>query len=449
MKRLLKTYIGNLFLSHRFYVVLAVIAAIFLIRFFVEELTIIPWIALIAGIVIILVDYFMLFFSARGNVDGERACPARFSNGDENSVSIIVKNNYAFTITAFVIDEIPFQFQKRDTHFLKQVHAGETEKITYFLRPVKRGSYDFGKTRIYVMSPFRLLQRRFVTAEPMEIKVYPSFLQLRKYQLMAETNRWSDAGIRRRRRLGHSMEFEQIKEYVAGDDYRTVNWRATAHTGKLMVNNYTEEKSQQIYCVIDKGRAMKMPFEGLSLLDYAINASLVLSNVALNKQDKAGILTFSERIGSLLPADRRKSQMQAILETLYNQKTRYLESDLERLYITVRKKITQRSLLVLFTNFETLSALQRQLPYLRKIARYHLLLVIFFENTELKQLVDNPAKDVEEIYTKIIAEKFAYEKKLIVKELHQAGIAAILTAPKNVTVNTLNKYLELKARGAI
>jgi uncharacterized protein (DUF58 family) len=216
-----------------------------------------------------------------------------------------------------------------------------------------------------------------------------------------------------------------------------------------MVNHFTDEKSQQIYCVINKGRMMKMPFEGLSLLDYAINASLVLSNVALIKHDKAGLITFSEEIGAFLPADKRATQMNAVLEILHNQKTRYLESDFEKLYSLIRNKITQRSLLVLFTNFESMSSLQRELPFLRKIAKYHLLLVVFFENTEVKQLVEEDAKDVEGVYIKTIAEKFIQEKKMIVKELHKYGILSILTAPQNVTVNTVNKYLELKTRQAI
>jgi uncharacterized protein (DUF58 family) len=141
--------------------------------------------------------------------------------------------------------------------------------------------------------------------------------------------------------------------------------------------------------------------------------------------------------------------MNSVLEILYNQKTRYLESDFEKLYTLVRNKITQRSLLVLFTNFESMSSLQRELPFLRQIARYHLLVVVFFENTEIKQLIEEDAKDVEGVYTKTIAEKFVQEKRMIVKELQKYGILSILTAPKNVTVNTVNKYLELKTRQAI
>jgi uncharacterized protein (DUF58 family) len=251
------------------------------------------------------------------------------------------------------------------------------------------------------------------------------------------------------RKLGHSLEFEQIKEYVRGDDIRTIHWKATARKGQLMVNNYTDERSQQVYCLIDKGRVMKMPFEGLTLLDYAINATLILSSVALIKQDRAGILTFAEQIGNVLVADRKAGQMNQVLELLYRQQTKFLETDFEKLYVFIRTRITQRSLLILFTNFESLSSLQRQLPYIRSIARQHLLLVVFFENTELRQLTETQVDNMEDLYIKTIAERFAYEKRLIVKELQQHGITTILTAPQNLTINTVNKYLELKARRAI
>ena len=192
-----------------------------------------------------------------------------------------------------------------------------------------------------------------------------------------------------------------------------------------------------------------MPFEGLSLLDYAINASLVISNIAMLKQDKAGIITFSHKVQSILLAERRSAQLQKILELLYNQKTGYLESDFEKLYINIKTKVNQRSLLLLYTNFESLSGLQRQLKYLRRLAKDHLLVVIFFENTALKALMDKPAVTTEEVNSKTIAEKFIYEKKLIVKELEKYGIHCILTDPKKLSVNTINKYLELKARGLI
>lgn len=456
MKKRIRYYLGDLFVTRRFYALVGALSVLFVIRFFVPELAALPGVLLLAGVTMVGVDYFLLFLTT-GRVSGARKCPERFSNGDSNEVILSLRNHYAFRVHAGVIDEIPFQFQKRDLYFSAFLPPKGERTLSYQLRPVKRGSYQFGVVRVYVSTRLRWLERRFIVAADQAVKVYPSFLQLRKYQLMAEANRWSETGLRRKRQLGHSMEFEQIKTYVPGDDYRTLNWKATARTGGWMVNNYIEEKSQQIYCVIDKGRAMKMPFEGLSLLDYAVNASLVLSSVALAAQDRAGLITFSSRVGSFLAAEKSTARMREILEVLYNQKTGYPESDFERLYIAIRRHIPQRSLLILFTNFETLSALKRQEPYLRKMATHHRVVVVIFENTEITKLLgagaaaqrgDRPL-DIAGVYTEVIAEKFVYEKKLIILELQRWGIAAILSAPGKVTVNTLNKYLELKARQAI
>ncbi|MBC7652229.1 MAG: DUF58 domain-containing protein, partial [Deinococcales bacterium] len=379
----------------------------------------------------------------------QRSMAERFSNGDDNEVRLDIKNRFSFTTQLQVIDEIPHQFQRRDVLFHLSLQPQVQKHIVYQIRPTKRGLYSFGHIQIFAASPIHFFNRKFTLDKSVDVSVYPSYLQMRKYQLMAISNRLSEAGVKKIRRFGHSMEFEQIKEYVQGDDYRTLNWKATAKSGQLMVNTYSDEKSQQVYCIIDKGRVMKMPFEGLSLLDYAINASLVLCNVALMKQDKAGLITFAERIGSFLKADKRVLQMQMVLETLYNQKTRYLETDFERLYAVLKTKVTQRSLVIVFTNFESLSGMKRQLPYLRKIASQHLLVTVFFENTELVQVLHQPAKNLEAVFTKTIAEQFAYEKRQIVKELNNYGIMSILTAPKDLTINTLNKYLEIKARNLI
>ncbi len=167
------------------------------------------------------------------------------------------------------------------------------------------------------------------------------------------------------------------------------------------------------------------------------------------KQDKAGLITIAEKTGSLVPADRRPTQLNKIMEVLYKEKTRYLETDMEALYISVRAALKQRSLVVFFTNFESMSALERQLPFLKRIAKFHLLLVVFFENTTLKSLSEEPAKNVEGIYIKTIAEKFAFEKKLMVKELTKHGILSLLTPPANLTVNVVNRYLAIKAKQQI
>lgn len=440
--------IRRLYFTRFFYYALAAATGGFVLAFLFPAFLLLVKVLFAVFVLAVVVDGAALFNRGEGLV-ARRTMAEKLSNGSDNPIFIYLENRYPFAVWAEVIDELPFQFQKRDASFGLRLPKKENQVLEYSLRPVRRGLYDFGALNVLVNGPLQLVRRRYRFGQSHSVAVYPSFIQMRQYELLAASRRLSELGIKKVRQLGHSQEFEQIRPYVAGDDQRTINWQASARKAELMVNHYQDEKSQQVYCLIDKGRVMQMPFEGLSLLDYAINASLVLANIALRKKDKAGIVTFSDTIGSILPAEGKVSQIQKILDLLYNQKTRFLETDFEKLYITVRSKIRQRSLLLLFTNFETLSGARRQLPYLRKLSRHHLLLVVFFENTETRALLQTPVTNTEEIYLKAIAEKFAYEKRQIVKELSQHGIQSVLTPPEKLTVNTINKYLEFKARGLI
>ena len=444
-----KRFYKSLFFGRRFYLAMVLVIVLFVLSYLLPFLFNIAKLALLLLLLLSLLDYIILFFS-KGSVSVARIMPERLSNGDLNPIHINTTNDYVFAVDVKMIDEVPFQFQKRDFTLFASLKPGEHRVLSYQLRPTERGEYEFFNINVFVKSRLKLIVRRKVIAAQKKVKVLPSFFQMKRYELMAHSNNLAEAGNRKIRKIGHSLEFEQIKDYVPGDDIRSINWKATARKGgQLMVNNYTDEKSQQVYCILDKGRVMKMPFDDMALLDYAINATLILSSVALIKQDKAGLITFSNEIGSFLPADRRAKQMNSILQLLYDEQTKFPEADYEKLYALMRMRITQRSLVILFTNFESISALQRQLPYIKAIARNHLLLVVFFENTGLRELTEKAATTVEDLYTKTIAEKFEHEKRLIVKELQKHGIPSILTPPQHLTVSVVNKYLEIKARQAI
>lgn len=438
-----KLYLNNLF----FYILLGIIV-LYVLSFMFPALYNMTGYVLLIIMTFLLLDILILFFAKNG-IEGHRITPEKLSNGDENPINISIKNYYTFPISVKIIDEIPFQFQIRNFEIKRKIKASSQDDISYNLRPTERGEYYFGSLNIYVRSPLKLISRRFTFDKNKMTPTYPSYIQLRKYDLMAFSNNLFQYGIKKIRRIGHTMEFEQIKEYVPGDDIRTLNWKATAKKNALMVNQFQDEKSQSVYMIIDKGRVMKMPFNGLSLLDYAINATLVLSNVILKKQDKAGMFAFSKKVENRVFAEKRASQMQKILETLYNIKTDFFESDFSRLYTDIKKNINQRSLIVLYTNFETLDGLHRQMAYLKGIAKSHLLVVVFFNNTELNEIINKKAENIQEVYDKVIAEKFAFEKRLIVNELKKYGIYTVLTQPENLTLDTINKYLEIKARGIL
>lgn len=440
-------FLKSLYFDLRFFYSLFGIAFLFLISFWVPILYNLTWVFSAILLLIIVTEMIMLF--KENSIKAERILPEKFSNSDENIIKIKLKNGYAFKISAEIIDEIPIQFQKRD--FLKRliIPAHQANEFEYSLIPLKRGEYRFGNLNIFTSALLQLVKRRYVFNKDQMVKVYPSFIQMKKLDFLALDQKISLQGIKKIRRIGHTMEFEQIKEYVQGDDVRTINWKASAKNSRLMINQFQDEKAQPVYSIIDCGRVMKMPFEGLSLLDYSINSTLAFSNVALKKKDRVGMMAFSKDLEVFFKASSRLAQLNRIMEGLYNLNPGFLDSDFSFLYSRLRKNVPNRSLIMLYTNFEHISSLKRQLPFLKAIARKHLLVVIFFENTEVLKLTQTSPVTITENAHQTMAEQFAHDKNLMLAELQKHGIHSLLTKPKDLSVNTINKYLEIKARGLL
>jgi uncharacterized protein (DUF58 family) len=401
------------------------------------------------GFVIITIIDLVLVFRVNDPLKCERQVSKLLSLGSINTIKLLVFNNSRSSWRVQVIEELPYQLQIRDHFFYFRLKSNEKNEILYEITPKVRGAYAFGKVHTLIETPAGLIKRRITHDLDSEVPVYPSIIEMKKYELMSISRIATMTGIKRIRRLGHSYEFEQIKNYVKGDDYQSINWKATSRMNDLMVNHYEDEKSQQVFTIIDKSRAMKMPFNGLSLLDYAINTSLVISNTALNKQDKVGMISFSNKIDTALKADKHRMQLKKILENLYREQESSMEANYELLYRMIRNMIKGRSLIFLFTNFENLHALHRSLNVLRKISKAHLLAVVVFENTEIMEYSKKEAGTMKEVYFTTIARKFSSEKQQIVKELNQYGIQTILSKPEDLSISTINKYLELKSRGMI
>lgn len=438
----------NLYINSRFYLVFALLIGAMMFSYSMPFLMPIVQTAIVVLALAVFLDI-LLLFNKRVDVEVERETPGVLSLGDPNPIKLTIRSKARMGLHVELIDELPEQFQERKFSMSLDMPAGKTHSQTYELRPVSRGEYHFGRINLYVSSGLGLVRRRLRKPLNTMVPVYPSIIQMKKYELKTFARTAVEYGVKKVRRIGHSYEFEHIKQYNRGDDYRSINWKATGRRAQLMVNVYEDEKSQAVYTIIDKSRVMHMPFHGLSLFDYAVNASLVISNIVLGKQDKAGLLTFAEQPKARIRADRGKHQLRKILEALYNESEGSVEANYESMYMSVRDLVNGRALLFLYTNFESTYALQRALPQLRKLNDTHLLVVVFFENTEVSSNTSANVETVEDIYRQVTAETYMLTKVQLVQQLRQFGIMSILTKPENLTVASINKYLELKSRGMI
>jgi len=440
-----------MYLRRRFYLLLLAVALVTGLGYAYAPLFTVGRLLTLLLLIATLADVALLWH--RRAITAERRLSTRFSNGDDNTITISVESTYPFPVRLEVIDELPFQFQQRDFSSLFSASSpsrllcsgGAAAHLAYSLRPTRRGVYSFGHVLVFASTHLGLVERRYRCASPCDVCVYPSFQKLHQYELMAISQNLQQPGIKRIRRIGRNTEFEHIRDYLRGDDYRTVNWRATARLSRPMVNVYQDERSQQVFCIVDKGRVMQQAFEGMTLLDYAINASLALSYVAMRKEDRAGLITFDDNLGTFVAADRRPGHINKLMETLYAEQTEFEETDFSALSVGIGRHISKHSLLILFTNFMGLVSLQRQLPFLLQIARRHRLLVVFFDDVELQQFVDSPAATAEQRCQHEVAEKFVAEKQLVSATLRQYGILSLLTSPLELTVDVINRYLAVRA----
>ena len=441
-------FLRPIFLTNRVFYLLGACAALFAFGFSWGFLVYVAVFGLVLLFACVLFELRMSFKMA-GKIEAERKVAPLFSMSDKNEVRLHLINENNRPVSIRIIDELPIQFQLRNFMLKEQLEPNSARWISYKLTPVKRGEFKFNNINILFQTPLGLVEYRKQIEQPQSVKVYPSFQQMQKFEMMAFNAVRQDEGIRRMRKIGHGYEFSDIRQYVLGDDPRSVNWKASSRTGDIMVNNYEDEKSQRVYAVIDTGRAMRMPFGGMSLIDYAINTSLSILNIALKNQDHSGLITFSKDVETFIPAHRRNNQLNRILDSLYNQENKSYEANYAELFNHVGTRVRNRSLLFLFTNFPSINALKRVLPMLRRINRDHLLVVIFFENTELEKFREKPIANTLDMASKVLADKLSEELTQVVYELRNVGIQAIKTRPEDLTTNTVNKYLELKSRGLI
>ena len=399
--------------------------------------------------IFVIVEIFTLY-SKQNPLRIERKLPVRLSNGDMNFVSFKITNSFNFNLYATIIEDLPEQFQIRQWEKSTEVIKNAVTEFKYSVEPKVRGVYLWQNCYIlYKIYPHSLVSKREIFEFHQEVACYPSFEQFNKIPVKAIVSNFHESSQNSIRKIGQSLEFEQIKEYSSEDDYRHINWKASAKRGQLMLNQYQDERSQDIYCVLDLGRSMKMPFHQQTLLDYAINASLALSKAVITMQDKAGIVGLSHNKCEFISAKKDFKQFGKINDMLYNLQTEFLEANYELLYKFVRVNIKQRSLLVIFTNFDSVNSLHRQMPYLKALAKYHLLLVVFFENTEAVNMVKEQATDLKDIYTKTIGQSILSQNRLIVKELHKFGIQSLLIQPEKLSLEVINKFVQIKKKQLI
>lgn len=415
-----------MFLRKRFFISAFILALTAVLGVWIPVLYILARIGVWVLIAACIVDAALLMYC---KVEGRRIISDNLDLGEKNIIEHELNVVRGRITSADIIDELPGTFRQTDPL------PGVT-----FAYPTTRGSFVLGNVYAFIRV-LGLLERRVrVVKKGNRVRVYPAFSKLREKDKQIRSRQIVSLGSHKRQMPSNQTEFQDIREYVVGDDIRTVNWKATARTGKVMVNNYEDERSQHIINIIDCGRIMHRTFNGLTLQDYAVNASLQLSYSSLNVEgDCVGLSTYGPAGLRFLPAKSGEKQLNSILQQLYALETEYGEGDMEGLCLMLDRKVQRRSLVVLYTDFATLESMERQLPFLQRISRRHTLVVVSFIDRDLENVSESDFSVQGTIATDLML-----QKRLICDRLQRQGIHSVLTYPDSLTYSVVNKYLELR-----
>jgi len=273
----------------------------------------------------------------------------------------------------------------------------------------------------------------------MEFKVYPNLKDLRRFRLMTQKNRLLPRGEKTVRLFGPGTEFESLRTYVEGDDYRKINWPVTAREMRLIVNDYQIEKNQPVFLMIDGGRPMSYSVRGYKKLDYAINAALVLSDIVNQKGDQSGLLVFDKEVRSIIMPGKGEAHRNNLMEALYHIQETRSTSNYEAAFRTLCKRQKRRSLVFIFTDFETLEEASELTAHIAQLKRRHFPIVVFMKNDKLIALSDDKDAFVQEV-----AQSFLEERKQLFRVLNAMTIPNVETAAENFSVTAVNQYLALR-----
>lgn len=382
---------------------------------------------------------------------------SKLSLGADNGVKVVVRRLGSGGLggirgkpVEFVVrDEPPWEYVISEMFLPGQVGAGESVTVEYTVKPLRRGDYRFGGCNLRYKGVLGLVmrQRKYEIGAP--VKVYPNLLEVRKYELLARRDQLFEIGLKNARRLGEGTEFERLRDYEKDDDYRRINWAATARLHKPITTDYQPERSQSVIVMLDAGRLMSAPLGPLSKLDYAINTTLLLAYVAVQRGDRVGLLTFADSVtGYIEPAKGRRAFL-ALLEALYKVQPQQVEADYMKAGAFLSTHRSKRSLVVLFTDIIDRQQADAMVRGFGRLAPRHLPMAVTMADNEVLVMANRQPSDPQQMYEQVVARGLLDDRAQALEALQRRGAMTIDVPADKLTLAVVNKYLELKARGRL
>ena len=370
----------------------------------------------------------------------------KLSLGAENPIRVSLRNRSWRTVSFTVRDEPPEQFKIEQRTMEGQVAPRGTWEQVYHVRPLRRGDYQFGDLTLRWLGPLGLILRQAKVEAKGPVKVYPNLLDVRRYDLLLRRNRLQEMGLRTTRQFGEGTEFERLREYLPDDEYRRINWKATARKNFPVTTEYQTERSQQVIAVLDVGRMMQSPVADIAKLDYVVNAVLLLTYVATGKGDRVGMLSFADDVQHYLSPRQGRGQFYRTLELLYAVEAQPVEPDYRKALAYLAVKQRRRALVVVFTDLTGGVSLNSLVAQMAMLARSSLPLLVTISDPDVVNASQMKPSDSLGVYQRAAASQLLDERRVVLDSLRQRGVLTLDVPANQLSMSVINRYLELKGR---
>lgn len=403
----------------------------------------------VAAGAIALIFYDNRFSARRVRLEVTRQVEEKLSLGTDNTVRLTVRSRSDSGAALEVKDDAPPEFAASARGQRCTLPPWGEVTLSYRVRPKTRGRYRFGDVHLRGRSLLGLSywQRTLPAAE--EVAVYPNLLEVSRYQYLARADRLRQAGFRLANRRGQGTQFESLRDYTPDDEFRSIDWKATARRHRPTVRQYEIERSQTVILMIDAGRMMAAQIGEMSRLDYAINAALMLAYVAVEKDDAVGLITFADDVKSFLPPRKGHQQVSRLTELLYDLQPALVEPDYARAFEVLAVRARKRALVVCFTDLVDVDASRRLLANLAALSPHHLPFLTTLRDSTVEQAARRAPEQSFEVYQRAMAGQLLADRETALSVLQQRGVMVLDAPPEKLTVSAVNQYLLLKARGRL
>ncbi len=384
--------------------------------------------------------------SIQNRFDIRREHDQKLSLGADNPIKIFIRNRSNRPATVWLRDEPPDAFTISERLLSGHIAPRRTWQATYTVHPLRRGDYQFGNLNLRWQGPLGLAIRQGHLPLTEPVKVYPNLLDVRRYDLLLRRNRLQEIGLRNTRQFGEGTEFERLREYLPDDEYRRIDWKATARRHRPVTVEYQTERSQNVIALLDVGRMMQSPVAQMAKLDYVVNAVLLLGYVATGKGDKVGMMSFANDVQHYLSPRQGRGQFYRMLELLYALEAQPVESDYGRALSYLSAKQRKRSLVVIFTDLTHGVSLAGLVSHVSLLARRSLPLVVTISDPDVVQAAQQSPEDSQSAYQRMAAAQLLDQRQITLDRLRQQGVLTLDVPANQLSIAVINRYLELKAK---